>query len=174
MIAGMVISVDVLPQKYVCDEGFIRFYSHATIEDITATNEKISSAFETGSGSIAFVVPINQFIFAKALMQEHFNEKYMESERYPRATFQGKIVGYDPGVTTSQSVNAQGKLTIHGVTREVTVPGQIAKSEKGLTMNSKFMVELKDYEIDIPRLMWQNIAERVEVTLALSFRPSEE
>lgn len=98
----------------------------------------------------------------------------MESERYPRSTFQGRVIGYNPETTGEQPVNAQGKLTIHGVSREVTIPGQIARSEKGLAMTSKFMVELKDYKVEIPRLMWQNIAERVEVTLEFSFRSAEE
>jgi hypothetical protein len=168
----LVISCSAYGQKFMSERGHIKFFSQAAIEDITATNEKATALFDGGSGSIAFVVPINQFVFAKALMQEHFNEKYMESDRYPKSTFQGKITGYNPDATM-QTVNAEGKLTIHGVTRDVTIPGQIARSDKGLTMTSKFMVELKDYKIEIPRLMWQNIAERVEVTLDFSFRPEE-
>lgn len=161
-------------QKYTAEKSFVKFFSQAAIEDITATNEKATALFDAGTGAVAFVVPINQFMFAKSLMQEHFNEKYLESERYPKSTFQGRIVGFNPELMTAQSVNAEGKLTIHGITREVTIPGQITRSDKSLSMSSKFMVELKDYKIDIPRLMWQNIAERVEVTLEFSFRPAEE
>lgn len=161
-------------QKYASEKGYIRFYSKAAIEDITATNQKVTALFDAGNGSIAFVVPINQFVFAKALMQEHFNEKYLESDRYPKSTFQGQVVGFDTELVAEQSVKAQGKLTIHGVTREVTVPGVIRRVDKGLQMTSTFIVELKDYKISIPRLMWQNIAERVEVTLDLTFRAADE
>jgi hypothetical protein len=163
----------VYGQKFLTERGFVKFFSDAAIEDITATNEKATALFDAGSGSIAFVVPINQFVFAKSLMQEHFNEKYLESDRYPKSTFQGRIVGFNPETQTQQTVSAQGKLTIHGVTRDIDVPGQIIRSDKGLTMSSKFMVELKDYKVEIPRLMWQNIAERVEVTLEFTFRPEE-
>lgn len=174
IILVMLLSATVHAQKFTADRGYVKFYSHAAIEDITATNEKVTSLFDSGTGSIAFVVPINQFVFAKSLMQEHFNEKYMESERYPKSTFQGRIVGYNSEGTGEQPVTAQGKLTIHGVTREVTIPGQITRTDKGVNMTAKFMVELKDYKVEIPRLMWQNIAERVEVTLDLSFRGTGE
>ena len=169
----VLIASSVYGQKFITERGFVKFFSDAAIEDITATNEKVTGLFDAGSGSIAFVVPINQFVFAKSLMQEHFNEKYLESDRYPKSTFQGRIVGFNPETSTQQTVNAQGKLTIHGVTRDINVPGQISRSDKGLTMTSKFMVELKDYKVEIPRLMWQNIAERVEVTLEFAFRPEE-
>jgi hypothetical protein len=174
ILALALASFNVYGQKFTSERGFIKFYSHAAIEDITATNEKPTSIFDAGTGAIAFIVPINQFVFAKSLMQEHFNEKYLESDRYPKSTFQGRIVGYNPDTTTEQTVNAQGKLTIHGVTREVTIPGQIIRSDAGLKMSSKFMVELKDYKITIPQIVWQNIAERVEVTLEFSFRPAVE
>jgi polyisoprenoid-binding protein YceI len=157
-------------QKFISTRGMIKFYSHATIEDITATNEKGTALFDAGTNAIALMVPINQFVFAKSLMQEHFNEKYLESERYPRSTFQGRIIGYNPETGTEQTVSAQGKLTIHGVTRDVTIPGQITRTDTGLKMTSKFVVELKDYKVEIPRLMWQNIAERVEVTLDFSLK----
>ena len=173
-ILGLLISVSTQAQKFVSERGSIKFFSQAAIEDITATNEKTTALFDGTLGTIAFVVPINQFVFAKSLMQEHFNEKYMESDRFPKSTFQGRITGFNPEATGEQSVNAQGKLTIHGVTKDVNIPGQIVKTAKGLDMSSKFMVELKDYKIEIPRLMWQNIAERVEVTLEISFRPTDE
>ena len=170
----VLISFSVSGQKFMSERGFIKFYSHATIEDITARNEKATALFDAGTSSIAFVVPINKFEFAKSLMKEHFNEKYLESERYPKSTFQGRVIGYNPETTTEQSVTAQGKLTIHGVTHDVDIPGQIVRVDKGLSMTAKFMVELKDYKVEIPQLMWQNIAERVEVTLEFSFRPAEE
>lgn len=161
-------------QKFASERGVISFYSHAAIEDITAKNEKATALFDAATGAVAFVVPIRDFQFAKSLMQEHFNEKYMESEKYPKSTFQGKIVGYNAESQGMQQVNARGKLTIHGVTRDVDIPGQMTTGAGGVAMACKFMVELKDYNIDIPRLMWQNIAERVEVTLDFNLKPAGE
>jgi hypothetical protein len=159
-------------QKFATEKTSVVFYSHATIEDIKATNLKTSGLFDAGNGDIAFVVPVNEFQFAKSLMQEHFNEKYMETEKYPRSTFQGKIAGYDPAAAGEQKVIAKGKLTIHGVTQSVEIPGTIAKQGEGLVMNSVFVVKLEDYKIEIPKLLWQNVAEQVEVTLNFSFKPT--
>ena len=164
--------IPVHAQKFTTEKTSVVFYSHASIEDIKATNLKTSGLFDAGTGDIAFVVPVNEFQFAKSLMQEHFNEKYMETEKYPRSTFQGKITGYDPSATGEQKVVAKGKLTIHGVTQTVEIPGTIAKQGDGLMMNSVFVVKLEDYKIQIPKLLWQNIAEQVEVTLNFSFKPN--
>jgi polyisoprenoid-binding protein YceI len=158
-------------QKYTAEKSFVSFYSHAAIEDITADNLKAVSVFNSASGEIAFSIPIKEFQFAKSLMQEHFNEKYMDSEKYPKGTFQGKIAGFDPDATGIQNVKAAGKLTIHGQTNEIDVPGTIEKSGEKLIMKSKFIVKLEDYKIKIPQLMWQNIAEQVEVSVEFTYKP---
>lgn len=158
-------------QKYTADKSFVSFYSHAAIEDITAENVKAVSVFNLPSGEIAFSIPIKEFQFAKSLMQEHFNEKYMDSEKFPKGTFQGKITGFDPDATGVQNVKATGKLTIHGQTNEIDVPGTIEKTAERLIMKSKFIVKLEDYKIKIPQLMWQNIAEQVEVTVVFTYKP---
>lgn len=160
-----------LAQKYSAEKAFISFFSDAAIEDITAENTKASTIFNSATGDLVFSVPIKDFRFAKSLMQEHFNEKYMESEKYPKSTFQGKLVGYDMKKGGPQDVRAQGKLTIHGVTKEIDVPGTFAVEGKKLTMKSKFMVKVADYEITIPQLLFQNIAEQVEVTIDFVYKP---
>jgi polyisoprenoid-binding protein YceI len=157
-------------QKLTVEKSKIVFFSDATIEDITAENKKTSGIFNSDNGEIVFSIPINAFKFAKALMQEHFNEKYMESDKFPKATFQGKVEGYDKNSNT-QSAKAIGKLTIHGVTKDVEIPGTITKQGSKLQMNSRFMVKLADYNIAIPQLLWQNIAEQVEVTVDFGFKP---
>lgn len=156
-------------QKYTSEKSTVTFFSSATLEDIKADNTKASSVFDASNGNIAFVVPINEFQFKKSLMQEHFNEKYMETEKYSKSTFQGKIVGFDPNAAT-QNVKAQGKLTIHGVTKDVEIPGTIEKQGDKLVMKSVFIVKLADYKVDIPKLMWQNIAEQVEVTVNFTYK----
>lgn len=161
----------VVAQKYTAEKAFISFFSDAAIEDITAENTKVSTIFNSTTGDIVFSVPIKDFKFAKALMQEHFNEKYMESEKFPKATFQGKLINFDMTKGGSQDARAQGKLTIHGVTNEIDVPGTFEVSGKKVTMKSKFMVKVADYEITIPQLLFQNIAEQVEVTVDFTYKP---
>lgn len=158
-------------QKYSTEQTFVSFFSDAAIEDITAENKKIVGVFNSATGDIAYSVPIKDFQFEKSLMQEHFNEKYMETENFPKSTFQGKVTGYDPAATGAQNVSSKGKLTIHGETKEVEIPGTIEKQGDKLVMKSKFIVKLADYKIAIPQLLWQNIAEQVEVTVDFTFKP---
>lgn len=160
-------------QKFITEKSFVSFYSHATIEDITAEHKNASSIFNSETGDIVFAIPIKEFKFAKALMQEHFNEKYMDSEKFPKATFQGKVEGFQKATTGIQQVKAVGKLTIHGVTREVDLPGTFEVAGNKLLLKSKFVAKLEDHSIAIPQLMWQNIADQVEVTLEFTYKPYE-
>src|SRR5688572_14556746 len=91
--AGLTLSAN--GQKYSTEQTFVTFFSDAAIEDITAENKKTAGAFNSATGEIAFSVPIKEYQFEKSLMKEHFNEKYMETEKYPKSTFQGKVTGYD-------------------------------------------------------------------------------
>ncbi|MFZ6010736.1 MAG: YceI family protein [Bacteroidota bacterium] len=161
----------VLAQKFKSEKSFVSFFSDAAIEDIAADNKRSSSIFDTASGDIVFSIPINEFQFQKSLMQEHFNEKYMESDKYPKATFSGKISGFNPATEGIQNAIAKGKLTIHGVTKDVEIPGTIENQVDKLLVKSKFIVKLADYKIAIPRLLWQNIAEQVEVTVDFVLKP---
>ena len=166
----LVMALNASAQKYVAESSVITFFSDAVIEDIKAENIKASSMFNMETADIAFSVPIREFQFPKKLMQQHFNEKYMDSEEFPKGTFTGKIEGFDKASMVVQQVKATGRLTIHGVTQSVTTPGTIEVNGSKLVMKSKFIVKLADYKIDIPQLMWQNIAEQVEAWLNLQSR----
>lgn len=155
---------DLLAQSYQSTESEVTFFSSAPMEDIKATNKKSSSLFNAATGAIAFVVPIQGFQFRKSLMQQHFNENYLESGKYPNATFEGTITGYDRNSTGVQEAVAEGTMTIHGVAQRVKIKGQITKVADGLKIESKFPVRVADYHIDIPRVVFYNIAEVVEVT----------
>lgn len=164
-------SLNAKAQKLVVEKSIVTFFSHATIEDIKADNKKISGIFNSTTSDIAFSIPIREFQFAKSLMQEHFNEKYMESDKFPKSTFQGKIIGYDPTVSGLQQVKSIGKLTTHGVTKDVEIAGTIEKQGNKFLMKSKFIIKLEDYKIEIPKLLWERIAEQVEVTVDFTFKP---
>jgi polyisoprenoid-binding protein YceI len=160
-------------QKYKVDKSSLVFYSHATVEDITAKNTESSSILDIETGEIAFSIPIKEFKFSKSLMKDHFNEKYMETEKFPKSTFQGTITGYQALTTGIQPVKAIGKLTIHGVVKDLEVPGTLEISADKINLKSKFIVKLEDYDVPRPQLLWKNIAEQVEVTLDFTFIPHE-
>ena len=152
-------------KRYFTEKAFISFFSEGVIEDITAANTKVTSILDLVNGEIAYLLSPKDFQFDKKLMQVHFNEKYMESEKYPRSSFKGKIVGYNDSSTELQNVKAVGKLTIHGVTKEINVPGTLQIQGKTVALRSKFNVRLEDYNITVPQIVWQNIAQEVEVTV---------
>jgi polyisoprenoid-binding protein YceI len=171
LLISFVISFGCFGQKYASTQSEVSFFSDAVIEDITAHNTKASAIFDPSTGSVAFVIPVSEFQFVKALMQEHFNEKYMETEKFPKATFQGNLQGFQAAATGAQNVTATGKLSMHGVTKDVSIPGTLTKQDGKILMKSKFMVKLADYKVTIPQMMWQKIAEEVEVSVDFTLVP---
>lgn len=164
-------SLECHAQKVTSNRSKVIFFSNAAIEDIKAVNEKSISIFNIGTGEIVFSIPIKEFQFDKSLMKQHFNEKYMDSDKFPKATFAGSISGYDVGQSGEQKVIAKGRLTIHGVEREVEIPGTLEWGGGKIIANSIFNVKLQDYKIKIPKLLWQKIAEEVEVTVEFNYQP---
>ena len=162
----------ILAQKYISTAGTIKFYSEELLEDITAINDKVKSVFDSESGQIVFSVPITGFEFRKSLMQEHFNEKYLESEKYPKATFKGRLSEYEVN-KLNPDVRAEGELEIHGVKQKIRVKGSLNYVDEKLLVHTVFMVKLVDYNISIPSLMFQNIAEEIEITIDIEYIPYE-
>jgi len=156
-------------QKVYTKNGAIAFFSKASVENISATNNQVMSVLVLPTGELQFSVLINAFHFKKSLMEEHFNENYMESAKYPKAIFKGKINDLSTiNFTTDGNYNVQvsGDLTIHGVTNKVTVPGTITVKAGIITATSKFQVKLADHKISIPKIVKDNIAELVDVTVS--------
>jgi polyisoprenoid-binding protein YceI len=147
------------------------FFSSAPLEDIKAGTNRASAAMNTRTGEVLFVVPVKSFVFEKNLMQEHFNEQYMESDRYPEARFDGVIVNWQGLPETKTEISVRGKLTIHGITRQVTEKATLEPAGDGFLGSSTFQVRLVDYNIRIPRILTRNIAEEVQVTVSAEFRP---
>ncbi len=155
-------------QKYMTRTGKVTFFSSTPLENIEAFNNETSAVLDASTGDFVFQVPIKSFRFEKALMQEHFNENYMESSKYPKAEYKGKItdlgsVNFDKNGT--YNVSTKGKLAIHGVTRDVTLPGTITVKDKTVTINSEFKVRPKDHDIKIPGIVENKIANDIEVTV---------
>jgi polyisoprenoid-binding protein YceI len=160
--------------KYTTQNGLITFFSSTPLEDIDARSNQVGAALDMGNGQLAFTVAMKSFQFKRTLMQEHFNENYVESEKFPRATFAGQIVNFQPGSLSKsgpQTVQVAGDLTIHGVKRRVQVPGTLEMKDNQLIAKSKFVVAPADYNIEIPALVRENIGKSVEVSVSLLCKP---
>ncbi len=158
-------------ERYATRTGHIAFHSETTMENIDADNRKVSCVLDATTGAIEFAALIKAFEFEKALMQEHFNENYMESNTYPKANFKGKMTGASaddlkkPG---TYPVTVQGDLTIHGVTKSVEHPGTLTVEKDGtVKASSDFVVKPEDHAIAIPGVVRQNIAEEITVKVRL-------
>jgi len=158
---------------YVSDQVVFSFFSKAPLEDISAKSSRGMSAIDISSKSIYFKVSIRTFEFRKRLMQQHFNEEYLESSKYPYAEFKGKYLeDIDLAKDGIYQVTVQGNLNIHNVTKNYTVKGQIQVDKGKIAANSKFRVRVADHRIKIPRLVIKNIAEVVEVQVSARYEPS--
>ncbi len=160
-------------QRYKSSSSSIRFYSSAPLEDIEATTIEATSILDLSNQAIVFAVPINTFQFKKKLMQEHFNENYLESDKYPKAYFKGVIKDWNGSNGESEAV-AVGEMEIHGQTQQVEIPGTITNSNGQLSLASVFMIKLKDYKVKIPKAVFYNIAEEVEVTIKFDYEALKE
>ena len=160
--------------RYLTKEGRVSFFSTSIIEDIEAINNATAAIIDVGTNQFAFSVPIKEFTFKRTLMQEHFNENYMESGRFPRATFTGRFVKIDlssvqaPGSHTFQ---AEGDLTLHGVTHRISVPAALEIKNGQLQAFATFNVAPADYNIEIPLLVRENIAKIVRIRVVLICDP---
>ena len=169
----LILSEIAFAQRYRLVSSHLSFFSKAPLEDIEAHTQQATSLFDAASAEIAFLVPVRSFQFEKSLMQEHFNENYLESEKYPNATFEGKLQGFEAESSEKQEVTAQGTFTIHGVTQRVEIPGEVQLQEDSLHMQATFPVKLEDYNIKIPKIVFYNIAETVEVEVQFTYQPNE-
>lgn len=169
------ISVFAVKQdKFFTRNGYIKFYSSTPVEDIEAENFKVTSVLDLTTSRVEFAVLIKAFEFEKALMEEHFNENYLESSKFPKATFKGTLIGIDNTGTernNEQKVTAEGDLTIHGVTKHVSIPGYIIIGEDKIELKSEFDVSPEDYGIRIPNTVRENIAKSIKVTVAMNLNP---
>lgn len=159
-------------QKYFTREGNISFFSDTPMEKIEADNSSATCVFDSESGAIQFAVLIKAFNFEKALMQEHFNENYLESSKYPKSTFKGSITNMDEiEITKDGEYKAKvvGDLTIHGVTKNVETTGMFKIKNGTISADAEFEVAVADYDIEVPSVVRDNIAKIVLVKVSVEF-----
>ena len=160
-------------ERYGTRNGHITFFSSTPVENIEAANDKVSSVLDATTGDVQFSVLIKAFQFEKALMQEHFNENYMDSNAHPKATFKGRLAGLPDGAFARAGeypVTVEGELTIKGVTKPVSANGTLRVSEPGSgSAESTFIVRPEDHDIAIPKVVRANIAEEIEVRVRMNY-----
>ncbi len=166
----LMVNVGFGQEIYQTTSAKLEFYSEAPIEAIQAESKNGISVINLESRAIAFQVKINTFQFEKALMQEHFNENYMESEKFQTASFKGEMRNLDISNNKEQEIVLKGTLTIHGVTRKVEIPANIQIKNNQVKLNTTFVVACKDHDIKIPKLLWKNIAETIQVQLNANYQ----
>ncbi|WP_240471694.1 YceI family protein [Hymenobacter aerophilus] len=160
--------------RFMTKEGRVTFFSTSIIEDIEAVNNATAALVDLTTNQFAFSVPIKQFTFKRTLMQEHFNENYMESDKFPRATFTGRFVDANlAGISApgNHTVRAEGDLTLHGVTHRISVPATLEIKNGQLQAFANFNVAPADYNIEIPLLVRENIAKVVRIRVVLIADP---
>ncbi|MCS6982530.1 MAG: YceI family protein [Flavobacteriales bacterium] len=153
-------------QKYLTRNGEIRFFSEAPLENIEAVNRLVLAIYNASTKELAFRVTMKAFEFEKAAMQEHFNRDYVHSDKFPVATFEGRIVEPEElKIDTKglQKVKVAGKLTIHGVTRSVSEWGTISIENGVVKLASEFTIALSDYNIRVPTDKVRNISNTIKI-----------
>jgi len=154
---------------YMTKNGKVSFYSRArSPEKVEADNNEVSSVVNTQTGDLVFAILLKSFHFESALMEEHFNENYVESNKFPKSTFKGKVVNLSAinfAKDGAYPATVEGELTLHGVTKKVSYTGSFIIKAGKINATSKFTIKLKDYNVSIPSLVADKISEDIDVTV---------
>lgn len=156
--------------KYMTKSGSMSFEaSQPSFEPIEATHSAVSALLNADTGELAVLALVRGFRFPLALMEEHFNENYIESHQYPKTSFKGSILNFDSNALSNQprTVQLTGELSMHGVTKPISVSATISQSDEQITLTSSFSVKTSDFGIKIPSLVRKQIDENVQVEVSL-------
>ena len=169
----LLMTMSLSAQKYFTKTGEISFFSDAPVEKIEADNHKATSVIDTETGAMQWSVLIKAFAFEKSLMEEHFNENYMESSKFPKATFKGAIenmASIDLTKAGEYKAEIKGTLEIHGVSKEVATTGTFKVSGGSIVGTCDFNVALADYKIEIPAVVADNISKTVLIKVKADYQ----
>lgn len=173
---GMLVAtsvVSITAQKYFTKNAIIEFHSDSKVEKVEAINTTSTTVFDLASGRIEFACLINAFVFEKALMQEHFNENYLESTKYPKATYKGTLQNLQTIDLTKKGTyrtTTSGELTMHGVTKTINAPVVFVVDDKGIHANSNFSVKCSDYGIKIPSVVQNALSNEVDIKIRADYQ----
>jgi polyisoprenoid-binding protein YceI len=143
--------------------GKVEFYGTTVVSDIEAVTDNAMIELDPASGALKVSVDIKSFEFEYETMQEHFNEDYIESHKFPKASFEGKLSNINIPDSGKVATEIKGQLTIHGITKPVTTQGSIERKEGFLVLKTKFLVIFDDYNIEEPSILTKSVADKVEV-----------
>lgn len=171
-LTAIVFSTSLFAQIFMAKTCEVSFFSASPLENIEAINKAAKPLLNTATNDVQIKIVNTAFIFEKPLMQEHFNENYMESEKFPNTVFKGKInEKIDWKKDGENKVTVTGKLSMHGVEKDITIDGVVTIKGEEITITTKFKVKVEDYKIKVPSLYIQNIAEIVDVKLHAVLAP---
>lgn len=167
----------IFGQRYFTREGHISFRSETPIQTIEAHNRSVSSVWDKASGRLEFAANIKAFQFENGLMQQHFNENYMESDKYPKATFKGQLSNpsaVNTGKDGQYTATVKGQLNIHGVSRDIQTNASFQVQSGKTSATASFQIALDDYGIDIPTIVRLNISNTVTIKVNVAYQPMAE
>lgn len=166
MATLFVVAVAVAQDKMVTKTGKITFEASVpAFEEVKGKNDGVTCVLNAKTGEIASLALMKGFRFKLALMEEHFNENYVESDTYPKSTFKGKIEGFNAAALTdaAKDYTLKGKLELHGKTKEISVPAKIRRTDSGIEIVCNFTVNASDYDISIPSVVKSKVSNKVSV-----------
>lgn len=159
--------------QFITRQGQVSFFSYTSVENIEAKNNQVLSIIDISKSEIAVSMLMNAFIFKKSLMHEHFNESYIESDLYPKATFEGEIIDFDSLATGKQTKMIKGRLTIRGITKDIEIKTTIENNNGSYLLTGDFEVAVQDFDIKIPPILAPNIAKIISITFRFEYEPYE-
>lgn len=170
----LLVATGYTQDRFFTKSGKISFFSKATLENIEAHHKSVTCVLDTKTGNLQFAVLMKGFEFEKALMQEHFNENYVESHKFPKAEFKGQVANNSEvnyAVDGIYKVIVKGKLTLHGQTRDVESPGTLVVKNGKIDATASFNVMLADYSISVPALVKENISKSINIQVNCILEP---
>lgn len=158
-------------QQYSTKNGFVGFYSKTPLEDIQAENNQVYAVMDASKKTLAVAMLVKGFIFKKELMQEHFNENYIESDKYPKSSFSGSFAeDINTAKEGTQTIHISGSITLHGITKPFATTASLEVSDNTINGSSSFVLIPADFNIQIPSLVREKIAKEIQVQVKFSLR----
>ena len=167
LIVCLIVGNAIFSQKMMTRTGQIKFEASVpAFEAVAAVNNSVSAILDKSNGEFAVLALVKAFKFKVPLMEEHFNENYMESSKYPKATFKGTVINFDASkLSSSRKYNLEGDLTIHGVTKKIKTEISLSLKDGKLYLSDNFTVKAKDFDITIPSVVKSKVSEDVIISL---------
>ena len=169
------LSTDALTGVFSTNDGIVTFRSDAPQELISATSNALHGLIDIEKRTFAFRVRVRTFKgFNSGLQEQHFNENYLESEKFPEITFRGKIIEQvDFSIDGKYIVRTKGLLSVHGVDQERIIKSDVIVQKGNITVNSKFNVLITDHDIKVPRVVHEKIASEIKIEVSADFKRKE-